>query len=95
MRVWDRAGPELERIRREELRGLEYRWEDVDALLDMGASYDGPPRMPDGLIEMQKGFMQVARKLGLLPAVVREPGEAYNSETTTEKKATPSSSDPE
>jgi len=83
VRVWDRAGPEMERIRREELRGLEYRGEDVDALLDMGASHDGPPRMPDGLIEMQKGFMQVARKLRLLPsgnqAIPPAPGEKRHS----------------
>jgi hypothetical protein len=77
VRVWDKAGPELERIRREELRGLPYRWEDVDALLEMGDHYDGPRRLTSGLIEMQRQFMELARKQGLLPAAVREESATY------------------
>ena len=72
VRIWQTAGPELERIRREELRGLPYNWEDVDMLLDMGDYYDGPPRLTSGLVEMQRLFMKAARKQGLLPSVVRE-----------------------
>ena len=72
VRIWETAGPELERIRREELRGKPYRWQDVDALLDMGDHYDGPPRQTSGLVEMQRLFIKAARKQGLLPTVVRE-----------------------
>ena len=77
VRIWQTAGPELERIRREELRGLPYKWEDVDMLLDMGDYYDGPPRLTSGLVEMQRLFVNAARKQGLLPSVVREEPAAY------------------
>ena len=76
VRIWDKAAPELERIRRDELRGKPYCWEDVDTLLDMGDHYDGPPRVTSGLVEMQRLFMKAARKQGRLPYAVREtPGE--------------------
>jgi len=53
---------ELDRMRREELRGLKYNWEDVDALLQLGEGYDGPPRLSSGLEEMQYWFMKLAEK---------------------------------
>jgi hypothetical protein len=62
VRLWDTAGPELERIRREALRGLPYRWKDVDALLEMASHYDGPPRLTSGLVEMQRLFMKAAHQ---------------------------------
>ena len=78
VRLWAKTGRELERIRREELRGLPYKWEDVDDLLQMGDSYDGPPRVTSGLVEMQRWFMKLARKKGLLPAAaVREDSDTY------------------
>ncbi|MBI4024629.1 MAG: hypothetical protein HY360_06580, partial [Verrucomicrobia bacterium] len=77
VRIWQTAGPELERIRREELRGLPYKWKDVDTLLDMGDYYDGPPRLTSGLVEMQRLFMKAARKQGRLPYAVREEPTAY------------------
>lgn len=55
---------ELERMRREALRGLEYNWRDVCTLLDLGDSYDGPPRLTSGLEEMQYWFMKAAGKVG-------------------------------
>lgn len=79
VKIWQTAGPELERIRREELRGLPYKWEDVDMLLDMGDYYDGPPRLTSGLVEMQRLFMNAARKQGLLPSVVREVPAAHGT----------------
>jgi len=36
VRQWEETGRELERIRKEALRGMPYRWEDVDALLELG-----------------------------------------------------------
>ncbi len=38
---WETTGRELERIRREALRGMLYNWKDVDALLDEAATYPG------------------------------------------------------
>lgn len=79
VRLWDKAGFELERIRKEELRGLPYKWEDVDTLLEIGDYYDGPPRLTSGLVEMQRLFMKYARQKGLLPATVREAPTTYGS----------------
>lgn len=62
VRRWEQAGPALERIRRDALRGLPYTWQDVDALLELGDHYEGPPRTTSGLIEMQRLFMR-ARKI--------------------------------
>ena len=62
VRQWDETGRELERIRREALRGMEYNWADVDALLAMGDGYDGPPRTSDGLVEMQRLFMKAGNR---------------------------------
>ena len=72
VRQWEEAGPELERIRREALRGLPYRWEDVDALLEMGDHYDGPPRRTSGLVEMQRLFMKAARQRGRSHKAMRD-----------------------
>lgn len=55
---WEATGRELERIRRDALREMSYRWEDVDALLALGDDYDGPPRDFSGLIEMQRLFLK-------------------------------------
>jgi hypothetical protein len=57
--VWKKAGPRLERLRREELRRL-----DVDraiALLCGPLDYTAPPRTPrptSGLVEQQRWFMK-------------------------------------
>ena len=58
VRQWEKTGRELDRIRREALRGLPYNWEDVDALLELGDCYDGPPRLDSGLVDMQYWFMK-------------------------------------
>ena len=74
---WKRAGPELERIRREELRALDDRPDvaGLDALTDIGLRF-GAPRISSGLVEMQKWFLELARQQGLLaPAVGEPPGE--------------------
>jgi len=60
VRKMEETGPELERIRRDALRGMPYNWEDVDALLELGDRYDGPPRLTSGLVEMQRIFMNAA-----------------------------------
>jgi hypothetical protein len=60
VKLWEATGRELERIRRDALRGMPYNWKDVDALLQLGDSYDGPPRTSSGLIEMQRLFMKLA-----------------------------------
>ena len=58
VRQWETTGRELERIRREALKGMEYNWADVDTLLELGDYYDGPPRTTSGLVEMQRWFMK-------------------------------------
>ena len=66
----------MEQMRRANLRNLPYRWQDVDTLLGLGDHYAGPPRTTGGLVEMQKWFMELARRQGLLsPAVGEPPGE--------------------
>jgi len=57
VRQWETTGRELERIRRDALRGMEYNWADVDALLEIGDHYEGMPRITTGLVEMQRCFM--------------------------------------
>ena len=68
VRTMEKTGRELERIRREALRGMPYRWEDVDTLLELGDRYDGPPRLTSGLIEMQRIFMKA------VPPMCNPPG---------------------
>jgi hypothetical protein len=57
--TWKRAGPELERIRREELRA--FRYEDkagiIESLLEIGVDF-GRPRLTSGLVEQQRLFMK-------------------------------------
>ena len=71
---WKHAGPELERIRRAELRALDTRAEvsGMDALADIGLRF-ARPRETSGLVEMQWWFMKFARQQGLLPAVREAP----------------------
>ena len=60
--TWRRAGPELERIRREELRALDTHR--TIALLCGPADYTVPPRAPkptSGLVEQQRWFQKMPR----------------------------------
>ena len=60
--TWKRAGPELERIRREELRAMD--GPRTIALLCGEWDYSVPPRTPrptSGLVEQQRWFMKAAR----------------------------------
>ncbi len=85
---WRRAGPELERIRREELRAKDTRKDvaGMDALADLGLRF-GKLRETSGLVEMQRWFLEFARRQGLLPPAVAEtPGEY---QAGTEKSKTP------
>ena len=66
---WQRAAPALARAREEELAAWQYDATTVDALLDIGAKAPRKEKEPNGLVEMQKWFMIIARKQGLLPAV--------------------------
>ncbi|MBI2439965.1 MAG: hypothetical protein HYV35_01185 [Lentisphaerae bacterium] len=68
---WKRAGPELERVRNEELRRWQYDYKAVDALLDIGGHF-GKSRPTSGLVEMQKWFMKLAERQGLRPVSVPE-----------------------
>ena len=61
VRTWQRAGPELDRIRREELRAAD-AYAAIARLLGP-ASYHEPPRAPkptSGLIEQQRLFLKMA-----------------------------------
>ena len=61
VRQWEHAGPELERIRREELRQLTYDPRAVSDLLDLGDRF--PQRGPSsGLVEMQKALRLLAER---------------------------------
>ena len=63
VQAWKDAGPELERIRREELRRLA-PGEGV-SLLCGDADYTVPPRAPkpfSGLVDQQRWFMKAARR---------------------------------
>jgi hypothetical protein len=60
VRQWAATGRELERIRRDALRGMAYNWADVDALLDIGDHCDLTPRLTSGLVEMQRWFMRAS-----------------------------------
>jgi hypothetical protein len=55
---WEGAGRELERIRREALRGKEYNWAEADALLELGGYAGLPSRTTSGLVEMRRLFME-------------------------------------
>jgi len=60
VRAWRRAGPELERIRREELRRLDAHA--AIALLCGPADYRQPPRAPkptSGLVDQQRYFRKL------------------------------------
>lgn len=56
---WDKAGPELERIRRAELQDWVYDWKDVDALLQMGDRF-GASRPTSGLVTMQELLLRLS-----------------------------------
>ena len=63
VQAWQEAGPELECLRREELRQLDP--ERAIALLCGPADYHVPPRAPrptSGLIEQQRWFMKAASR---------------------------------
>ena len=63
VKVWQQAGPRLERVRREELRRLDPQR--AIALLCGEADYTVPPRAPrptSGLVEQQRWFMKLASR---------------------------------
>lgn len=61
--TWRKAGPELEKIQREEVRNLD-TFKTIELLCGI-ADYTIPPRAPkptSGLIEQQYWFMKIARR---------------------------------
>lgn len=61
VQAWREAGPELERLRREDLRRLDTQR--AIALLCGPADYRVPPRAPrptSGLVEQQRWFLKAA-----------------------------------
>ena len=60
---WRKVGPQLERIRRDELRNFknEDNLEAINALLEIGARR-GEPRTTSGLVEMQRLFKKAREK---------------------------------
>lgn len=86
---WKRAAPALQQARDQELQRAPYDWTTVDALLDIGANTPFEEEEPNGLVEMQRWFMKLARKQGLLPgAAVREDA-ASNRNPPLPKPDTP------
>lgn len=70
---WRRAGPELEVVRRRELNEFDHaaNWRLIDGLLAAGLRF-ARPHSTSGLVEMQKWFMELAKRQGVLPTKVRE-----------------------
>ena len=62
--TWKRAGPELQRIKDEELANYnhEEHWPAIDQMLQW-AHGNARPRTTSGLIEMQKYFMKWRKQL--------------------------------
>jgi hypothetical protein len=59
VQTWEKAGPELEKVRRNELRALDAG--KAFSLLCGAADYHLPPRAPkpwSGLVEQQRWFMK-------------------------------------
>lgn len=77
VRQWQRAAPELKRIHDEELAKWKYDPKIVDALLEIGANSPHREEEPNGLIEMQKAFIEIARRQRLTPSSVREERVPY------------------
>jgi hypothetical protein len=84
---WRQAGPDLTRVRHEELRRWKHDPEVVDALLQIGDRF-ARSRPTSGLVEMQKWFMKLAEKQGLLPSVVREDPPVYRPRKASGVKKT-------
>ena len=77
---WQRAGPVLENLRRQALQSLEHDAEGVDAVLAVGDSL-GSSRPSSGLVEMQRWFLKLAERQGLVPKpVVREERSEYGKD---------------
>ena len=56
VRQWVETGRELERLRREALRGMPYNWQEVDALLSLADHLPRVERMGGVLVEVQRYF---------------------------------------
>lgn len=69
----------LERMRREKLRGMPYNWRDVDAIVSLGDSYDGPPRTSSALEEQQRLFMILRERM-----LQRAPGHDPSDRSATD-----------
>lgn len=52
----------LQEMRRKELRGKPYNFEEVDAVLSLADHYTGPERTTSGLEEQQRWFMKLREK---------------------------------
>jgi hypothetical protein len=61
------------------LANLTYNARAVDALLQIGAGLPFKEESPNGLAELQRLFMKIARRQGLLPAEVREADASYGA----------------
>ena len=84
---WKRAGPALEKVHRQELRSRGYDFRSADMLLEIGDLH-GRSRPTSGMVEMQRLFLKLAQKQGLVPTTVREAATRYEtpSAKTTPKK---------
>jgi hypothetical protein len=67
VKQWETTGPLLEQIRNDALRGKPASVDDIDTALSMGDHYKGPQRFAEGMVEMQRQFMAIARKQGVIP----------------------------
>lgn len=67
VRQWRAAAGRLAATRNRELSAWVYDAATVNALLDIGARSTRHPDEPNGLVEMQRRFLAIARRRGLLP----------------------------
>jgi hypothetical protein len=91
---WKQAAPALQQARDEELQRKPYDWTTVDALLDIGANAPFEEEEPNGLVEMQRWFLKLALKQGLLPAsAVRDDPAPYETSPEPGSVAPPEETD--
>lgn len=90
---WQQAGPAIEQIRREDLRSKTYDFASADSLLEI-SDLHGRSRPTSGLVEMQRWFLKLAQRQGLVPTAVREERTNYrvDSGDANPKKQSGSSS---
>jgi hypothetical protein len=75
---WRAAGPELERIHRDEMRSRAFDAQAVDDVLRIGETF-GRSRETSGLVELQRWLLKLAQFQGVLPQAAHEGRDEYGA----------------